>query len=162
MSVSHTTDQVRDRTKTVTRRLGWWEDKNGRRILADGDRLTLCEQVMGLPLVNCPECDGEGHRYDSDYDCDPCNGTGVRRAPSVRLCDVDVVSVRRERLWDITAEDIVREGLTYTPGGPFAEAWWPDETGICGPTVHAWVSWWCETFGGRPDQMVTRIEWRYL
>lgn len=40
MSVSLTTDAVRDRRKTVTRRLGW-------RFLKPGDRLTLCRKVMG-------------------------------------------------------------------------------------------------------------------
>jgi hypothetical protein len=40
MSVSHTEAAVRDRSKTVTRRLGW-------RMLKAGDRLTLCRKVMG-------------------------------------------------------------------------------------------------------------------
>jgi len=40
MSVSITEQAVRDRTKTVTRRLGW-------RFLKPGDRLTLCRKVMG-------------------------------------------------------------------------------------------------------------------
>jgi hypothetical protein len=40
MSVSLTEDQVVDRTKTVTRRLGW-------RFLKPGDRITLCRKVMG-------------------------------------------------------------------------------------------------------------------
>jgi len=40
MSVSHTEDAVRARTKTVTRRLGW-------RFLKPGDRLSLCRKVMG-------------------------------------------------------------------------------------------------------------------
>jgi hypothetical protein len=40
MAVSLTEDQVRDRTKTVTRRAGW-------RMLRAGDRLTLCRKVMG-------------------------------------------------------------------------------------------------------------------
>ena len=48
MSVSLTEPQVRDRTKTVTRRLGW-------RMLKPGDTLTLCRKVMGRkpgePLV---------------------------------------------------------------------------------------------------------------
>jgi hypothetical protein len=39
-AVSLTEQQVRDRTKTVTRRLGW-------RMLQPGDRLTLCRKVMG-------------------------------------------------------------------------------------------------------------------
>lgn len=40
MAVSLTEHQVRDRTKTVTRRAGW-------RMLRVGDRLTLCRKVMG-------------------------------------------------------------------------------------------------------------------
>ena len=40
MAVSLTESQVRDRTKTVTRRLGW-------RMLRVGDQLTLCRKVMG-------------------------------------------------------------------------------------------------------------------
>lgn len=40
MSVSLTEPQVHDRTKTVTRRVGW-------RMLRVGDQLTLCRKVMG-------------------------------------------------------------------------------------------------------------------
>ena len=40
MSVSLTEDAVRERRKTVTRRLGWTFAK-------PGDRLTLCRKVMG-------------------------------------------------------------------------------------------------------------------
>lgn len=40
MSVSLTEQQVRARTKTVTRRMGWL-------MLKPGDRLTLCKKVMG-------------------------------------------------------------------------------------------------------------------
>jgi hypothetical protein len=40
MAVSLTEAQVRDRSKTVTRRAGW-------RMLKPGDRLTLCRKVMG-------------------------------------------------------------------------------------------------------------------
>lgn len=40
MSVALTTPQVRDRSKTVTRRLGWY-------MLRVGDRLTLCPKVRG-------------------------------------------------------------------------------------------------------------------
>lgn len=70
MSVAFTEDAVVERRKTVTRRKGWWEDKNGRRLCKPGDRLTLCRKVMGRKK-------GE---------------------PLVRLVDVEVVSVRREPL----------------------------------------------------------------
>jgi hypothetical protein len=51
MSVTLTEDAVRDRRKTVTRRLGW-------RFLQPGDQLTLCRKVMGRrgePLVRLAE-----------------------------------------------------------------------------------------------------------
>src|SRR5690606_14925562 len=70
LSVSLTEPQVRAKAKTVTRRLGWWTDKRGRRMLRHGDRVTLCRKVMGRRL-------GE---------------------PLVRIVDVRVVDVRRERL----------------------------------------------------------------
>ena len=41
MSFAKTTSQVRDRTKTVTRRLGW-------QVLKPGDRVRAVEKVMGL------------------------------------------------------------------------------------------------------------------
>lgn len=52
MSVSLTEDAVRERRKTVTRRLGW-------KFLKPGDRLVLCRKVMGRkagePLVRIAE-----------------------------------------------------------------------------------------------------------
>jgi hypothetical protein len=110
MSVSLTEPQVRDRTKTVTRRLGW-------RFLKPGSTLTLCRKVMGRKP-------GE---------------------PLVRICDVRVVDVRRERLDAITAEDVLREG--------FVDAWW---------TAPQFVTFFCRTMKVRPDTEVTRIEWEYL
>ena len=41
MSFSKTTEQVRNRTKTVTRRWGWW-------FLKPGDRVQAVEKGMGL------------------------------------------------------------------------------------------------------------------
>lgn len=45
MSVALTEQAVRDRTKTVTRRLGWSQ-------LSPGVRLTLCRKVMGRRQAN--------------------------------------------------------------------------------------------------------------
>lgn len=83
MSVALTEDAVRSRQKTVTRRLGWWEDKNGRRILQPGDRLTLVRKSMGRKA-------GE---------------------PLVCIANVEVVSVTRERLDAITDDEVNREGF---------------------------------------------------
>ena len=41
MSFSKTTEQVRNKTKTVTRRFGWW-------FLKPGDRVQAVEKAMGL------------------------------------------------------------------------------------------------------------------
>lgn len=74
MSVAYTEDAVRARQKTVTRRKGWWTDKNGRLLLKPGDRLTLVRKAMGL-----------------------------RKGESiVRVTEVEVVDVRRELLGQIT------------------------------------------------------------
>jgi hypothetical protein len=96
MSVAFTEAAVRERRKTVTRRKGWWTDKRGRRLLAPGDRLTLCRKVMGRKK-------GE---------------------PLVRVAEVEVVSIRRESLMCLgncichpdghgtyAAEEMVREGF---------------------------------------------------
>ena len=109
MSVSLTEQAVVNRTKTVTRRLGWL-------MLKPGDRLTLCRKVMGRRK-------GE---------------------PLVRLAEVEVVAVGRERLNAITADDVRREGFPLeTPG------WF--------------VQFFCNTHrGAQPDTKVTRIRWRYL
>ena len=115
MRVSLTEEPVVSRTKTVTRRLGWWEDRHGRRILLPGQQLTLVRKSMGRRP-------GE---------------------PLVRLADVQVVDVRRERLCDITPDDVAREGF---PG-------WSRER---------FVSYFCDHMRCKPDTAVTRIEWRYL
>jgi hypothetical protein len=108
MSVALTVPQVRDRSKTVTRRDGWL-------MLKPGDPLTLCEKVRGRKP-------GE---------------------PLVRIADVTVVSVRREPLNAITADDVAAEGFPQmTPTG--------------------FVSFFCETHQGcEPGTLVTRIQWAY-
>jgi hypothetical protein len=122
MSVTLTEQAVRDRRKTVTRRVGW-------RFLKPGDRLTLCRKVMGRKP-------GE---------------------PLGRLAEVEVVSVRHERLWDIDDDEIARECVEPVPGR-FGE--WHTDTGQ--PTPWAWIEWFCDEMNVAPDDFVTRIEWRYL
>jgi hypothetical protein len=67
MSVSHTEQAVRDRTKTVTRRLGW-------AFLRPGDTLTLCRKVMGRkagePLLRLAEVEVVDVRRVPLYDID--------------------------------------------------------------------------------------------
>lgn len=122
MSVAMTKQAVVERRKTVTRRKGWWTDKNGRRILKPGDRLTLCEKVQGRKP-------GE---------------------PLVRLCDVEVISVRREPLRNVaryslqTWPEVVAEGFPGMSAEEFIQTFFVDAQGI------------------QFDDDVTRIEWRYL
>jgi len=131
MSVAMTEQAVRDREKTVTRRKGWWEDRNGRRILHAGDRLTLCRKVQGRKP-------GE---------------------PLDRIVDVEVVEVRREPLsylgkcacWadhaGITTyaeAEVAHEGFPGMDPDEFVQRFFVDAQGMT------------------RDDLVTRIEWRYL
>lgn len=85
-------------------------------ILKAGDRLTLCRKVMGRK----------------------------RGEPLVRIVDVEVVSVRREPLNTITADDVAREGFPHMTSAEF-------------------VRFFCDSHKGcRPESVVTRIEWRYV
>lgn len=86
----------------------------GWKFLKPGDTLTLCRKVMGRKK-------GES---------------------LVRLAEVEVVDVRRERLDAITDEDAAREGMP-------ADAEW-------------FVAFFTEHMKCKPSDEVTRIEWRYL
>jgi hypothetical protein len=123
MSVAFTEQAVIERRKNVTRRAGWWEDKNGRRLLKPGDRLTLCRKVMGRKA-------GE---------------------PLVKLAEVRVWDVRRERLDDLVTgntdygdREMVAEGFPGLDPNEFIWRYFEHAQGI-----------------NRSDE-VTRIEWRYL
>lgn len=122
MSVAMTTDAVIERRKTVTRRKGWWLDKNGRRLLNVGDTLTLCRKVQGRKP-------GE---------------------PIERLAEVRVTSVEREHLSNVTffpeygVSEMVREGFPGMDPARFIRDYFVDAQGF------------------DPDDLVTRIEWRYL
>jgi hypothetical protein len=90
--------------------------RKGWEFLVPGDRLTLCRKVMG-------------------------------RKPGealVRLAEVEVVSVRREPLYEITDAEVALEGF---PGMPQEEF------------VHRFF---IAAQGMRSSDEVTRIEWRYL
>jgi hypothetical protein len=111
MSVSLTEPQVRARSKTVTRRMGWLKPP-----LKPGQRLILVRKGMGLK---------PGEKV-------------------VRIADVEVVSVRRERLDSITQAEVIAEGF-------------PDKTPA------GFIAFFCRSHKGcTPESDVTRIEWRYL
>lgn len=128
MSVAMTTQQVLDRTKTVTRRKGWWLDKHGRPLVKPGDHLILVDRVMGFK---------KGER-------------------ATVLAEVEVISVRRERLSDLSWSawfttdygwakgEVAREGFPDMEPGEFVRRFFLDAQGMS------------------VDDMVTRIEWRYL
>lgn len=122
MSFAYTTDQIRARTKTVTRRLGWWEDRRGRRLIHPGDRLTGCAKVMGRKP-------GE---------------------PLVRLAEVEVIDVRREPLSllltdpEYGAREVAAEGFPGMDPAEFIRRFFTVAQGV------------------PAEQVVTRIEWRYL
>ena len=113
MSVAMTTDAVVERRKTVTRRKGWWEDKNGRRLLRVGDKLTLCRKVQG------------------------------RRAgePLERLAEVEVVDVRREPLCAITPEEVVCEGFLELSPSAFIETYFVVPQGILATDLVTRIEW---------------------
>ena len=55
ISCSATTEQVIARTKTQTRRRGWWTDKKGRRLVLPGDQLQIVDKAMGLAGISDEE-----------------------------------------------------------------------------------------------------------
>lgn len=113
LSVSLTEEAVAERRKTVTRRLGWWEDKNHRRLLAPGDRLTLCRKVMG-------RAPGE---------------------PIVRITDVEVTRVTRQPLWDeVYPGDAAREGFPDWSWDQFV-TFFCHEMGCTRDTVVTRIEW---------------------
>lgn len=137
MSFAKTVDQIRNRTKTVTRRDGWgW--------LEPGTILWACEKTMVLQKgetatkickirvddvqreevrdVLCTTCDGNGKRngVDEEHDCEVCGGTGA--SPS---------------------DDVERKDFDDMTGAEFVE-FFKSELGVA------------------PGDMITRIEFRYL
>lgn len=106
MSVAFTEQQVRDRTKTVTRRKNWWEDKNGRRLVKVGDRLKLVRKSMGRKP-------GE---------------------PIVVVAEVEVVDVRREPLdyaiYAYGTNEMDREGFPGLDPREFVQKYFVEAQGM--------------------------------
>lgn len=102
MSVALTTDQVRRRVKTQTRRVNWWMDKRGNRILYPGDLLTLCKKVRG-------------RRHGE---------------PLEVIETVETLDVRREPLEAITAADVIAEGFPDWTTGRFIDFYCATHRGV--------------------------------
>ena len=128
MSVAMTQQQVRDRTKTVTRRKGWWLDKHGRHLVKAGDHLVLVDRVMGFK---------KGER-------------------ATVLAEVEVVSVRRERLSDLAWTTRLTSDYRWAKREVTLEGF-PDME----PTEFV-RRYFLDAQGMSPIDNVTRIEWRYL
>jgi hypothetical protein len=109
ISFALTTDQIRKRTKTVTRRIGWT-------FLKPGTLLQPVEKCQGLK-----------------------KGEHVEKIGSA----IRAVNVRRERLADITLDDVRKEGFPEMSRGRF-------------------IAMFCNHNGCRSGDTVTRIEFEYL
>lgn len=90
--------------------------RKGWRNLRPGDRLTLCRKVMGRR----------------------------RGEPLVRIAAVEVVSVSREPLNQITDDEVVKEGFPGMARDEFVSRFFVAAQGI------------------DPNEEITRIEWVYL
>jgi len=137
MSVTLTEQAVVEHRKTVTRRLGWWQDRNDRPLLKVGDRLTLCRKVMGR-RHRCTWCSGQASF------CDRCDGTGTIVDPLVRLAEAEVVDLSRQQVSvQNTVNEAAREGFPEWTWGQFVE-------------------FFCTEMKVPPHRVITRIEFRYL
>jgi hypothetical protein len=108
MAVSLTLEQARNRTKTVTRRTGtsWLK-------LRPGDRLTLCEKVMGL-----------------------------RKGEKVKpVVTVEVTGVRREPLNAITPADVTAEGFPQMTPAEFVTFFCDTHRGATPQTEVTRIAW---------------------
>jgi len=115
ISFALTTRQFNERTKDVTRRLGW-------EFLKVGDRLHGCKKCMGL-------------RPDE---------------PLVRLHDIEVTIIRRERLDRIVTDPVYGSEELRREGFPFMS---PDE----------FVAFFCASHPKcTPESVITRIEFKHL
>lgn len=85
MSFSLTTEQMRERTKTVTRRLGWWNIK-------PGEILNACEKCQGLK---------KGERVKR------IGQIRVISAVAVPLRNITLEDVAREGFPDLTTDEFI-------------------------------------------------------
>jgi hypothetical protein len=108
MSCFYTQQQMRDKTKTVTRRLGW-------SFLKAGDVVCACVQCQGL-----------------------AKGQKVERLGMIRI-----LSNREERLFEISGDEMAKEGF-------------PDLS------PQEFVEMFCRHMKVKPGQVVNRIEFEHF
>lgn len=107
MSFMLTTEQIRNRTKTVTRRIGW-------NFLKPGDQVMACKKCMGLK---------KGEKIE-------------------KITPIEILSIHEEQLFEITPEDVEREGFP-------------------GKSPEWFVKMFCEHNGASIYALVNRIEFEY-
>lgn len=144
MSFGKTVPQLRHGTKDVTRRDGWT-------FLEVDD---LVEGIEWSPRVGprwaCADVEPCGWTgttaplYEAGIfiDCPGCGRKAIYRRPR-RLGFFRIVSIRRERLGEITPDDVLREGF-------------PDLTPA------EFIAFYCAPGRPDPDREVTRIEFRRI
>ena len=109
MSFALTKAQIRNQTKTVTRRDGWQN-------LKPGEIINAVEKAMGLK---------KGEKIKA-------------------LCQLRVISVTRERLIDITPDEVIKEGFRQM-------------------TLYEFIGFFCQSHKGcYPEKVITRIEFEYI
>lgn len=111
MSVAMTTDAVIERRKTVTRRKGWWLDRNERHLLKVGDTLTLyVDPDIGIAY--------RLRSYGTDWRSEPFDPTKKKPDYSVLLVDGGGSTVRTLppgaiEVWRPTAEEFAGKHLDH-------------------------------------------------
>ena len=119
MSVAMTQQHVIDRTKTVTRRKGWWLDKHGRHLVKPGDHLILVDRLRGLK---------KGER-------------------ATVLTEVEVVSTCREHLDNLTTfpsygeEEVRREGFPGMDPAEFIDRFFVKAQGMQQSDLVTRIEW---------------------
>lgn len=108
ISFTKTAEQIKNRTKTVTRRTGWWN-------LRPGEHLCAIEKGQGLK-----------------------KGEHIKK-----ICVIEVINVRWEFLYDIDKSECIKEGFPNMEPNDF-------------------VRMFCRMNRTEPDDIVNRIEFRYV
>jgi hypothetical protein len=118
MSVAFTEQAVRERRKTVTRRLGW-------RALQPGDELDLCRKVMGRrqgePLIRVARV----------------RVTSVRRESLSRLTTLDPEGNNTP----YALQEVTREGLPELNPQTFVDRYFTQAQGVSPDTVVTRIEW---------------------
>lgn len=131
--------QIKARTKTETRRLGW-------RNVKVGDRLRGVLKSQGRTR-KCPECDGAGFTWGewpaAAVVCETCDGRKKITDKLIDLAIVEVTEVKRERLDAITPEAVIAEGFPEMTAAEF-------------------VAMFCKHMKCEPSTEVTVIRFRYV